>query len=239
MIMNKKRKFQETIFCFLMLITMTVLSGAQEVVGYWKFDKKGREFESLEGSSGVATVQPAEPNSILPLVVDSIGSLKQVIQFDGSGNAWISTPAKMTEADFSVELWIKVDANNQDALVLGNVSGIMIMARPKGTLAFFLGLEDGGAQWSYVQIPEAITPDSWLHVMARVSDKTQQLFVEHDGKLLKSQAVTVNNLKSYNWPMTVLGINVFDRSCPFQGRIAALKIYSGALSETDFKKSTP
>lgn len=221
------------------LFVLSAVSHAEELAGYWRLDQKGGEFECLGGSSGPAKVQPAGRETELTLVPDEIGRVKETVEFNGSGNYWISTPANVMGDGFTIELWIKVDDRDQKAVVLGNRSGIVVAQRPHGELVFLLASGVDGAAWSYAGIPDVINVDKWIHVMARFSENTQQLFVDDGNTILRSKPVTIENPKQFVWPRTVLGINDFDQTEPFRGRIAALKIYDGALSEEDFKKSTP
>jgi len=213
----------------LAISAMALPSRAQELAGHWRFDQPGGKFSNLAGGSEPASVQPPENKEAIPLVAE----------FDGSGNAWISVPAKLADVDFTIEFWIKVEPNGRASMVLGNASGVIIQVKADGKLSFLLAPESGGTEWSWVELPQAVAPGQWIHGMARFSGGVQQLFVEADGELLRSQEVKVENPKQYVWPRTVLGINDFEQSAPFQGRMAALKIYSGALSEEAFKNSKP
>ncbi len=223
----------------LAISAMALPSGAQELAGHWRFDQPNGEFANLAGSSEPAKVKPPENKEAIPLVADQIGDITEVAVFDGSGNAWISIPAKLADVDFTIEFWIKVDVNGREAMVLGNTSGVVIRVKPDGKLAFMLAPESRGAEWSYAEISKPVVLGQWLHGMARFSGGVQQLFVEDSGEILRSPEVKVDNPKQYVWPLTVLGINNFNQSAPFQGRMAALKIYSGALGEEDFKSSKP
>jgi len=237
--MFKNQNIRVASLCVLAMAAMLASCGAEELIACWKFDQKGDEFENLVGNSEPAKVQPKDQTNGLSLVADKVGGMKQVIEFDGSGNSWISTPSKSAGDDFTIELWIKVNDRDQHSIVLGNASGIIIKTHPKGKLAFLLATGVDGEAWSYAEIPDAINPDQWIHVMARFAEFTQQLFVEDGNRVLRSQAVKIDNPKQFNWARTVLGINEFDKTDPFSGRIAALKIYSGALSEENFRKSMP
>ncbi len=235
--MKRNRNIRWNVTCALVALVLSPVCPAQELVGHWRFDQPNGEFPNLAGSSESAKVRSSENRGALPLVADQIGDMQQVVEFDGSGDAGISVPIRLADGDFTVEFWIKPDASGRDLMVLTNASGVIIWAKADGRLAFMLAREPEG--WSYVEIPHAVVPGQWLHGMARVSNHTQQLFVEEGDEILRSQAKEVEDLKQYDWPRTSLGINFYGQAKPFQGRMAALKAYNGALEEQDFKHAKP
>lgn len=209
---------------------------AQDLAAHWKFDQKGGEFENFVEMGAPAKVLPSERKRELPILPDKIGGLKQVVEFDGLGELWIEAPSELLTDHFTIELWVKVEGGNADALLIGNPVGMMLMARPKGTLAFFLFT---GTEWSYVDIPNALPVGEWRHVMARLVDGSQQLFVQNGEEILKSAEIKAAIPDPIPFSATFLGLNVSEHSKPFTGRLGALKIYSGALSEANFAKSEP
>jgi len=240
--MKKTRNTPRRVIGLLALLAFTALCNAQELAAHWRFDEQGGEFPNLSGGGFPAKVQPVEKmDSVVP-VPDEVGEIKKVVGFDGSGDYWISAPAQLSGNDFTVELWIKVEANNEPSLLLGNRSGVMVQAKPGGTLLFFLAPEGAGGpqwHWSVVNVPNAFSLGEWIHVMARFSENAQQLSVDNGGDVLRSEVKQIENPAQYQWPQTVLGINTSEHTQAFSGRIAAMKLYEGALSEEDFKKSMP
>lgn len=234
----KKQILKMPLLGVLAILSMMTAGGAADLAGHWRFDQSGGLFPNLEGDSAQAKVQPAENRDAMPVVPDEIGEVKEVVEFDGSGNSWISAPVKMGGEDFTIELWLKANEGKQRAVLLGNSSGIVLSVSPNGELVFLLASGAGG-KWSGVNIPNAVSMDKWIHVMARFVDCTQQLFVDDGTNVLSSRSVKLDNPKQFIWSQTVLGINNFDRTLPFSGRMAALKIYCGSLSEESFKQSKP
>ncbi len=227
------------ILCILIMQTVFASCKAQDLVGYWRFDQKGGEFPNLVGSPAPAKWEPQDRVDEMVLVPDEVDEIKYVVEFDGSGNSWIDAAVKLTGDNFTAELWIKAQANDKEAFLLGNRAGVMLMTKPNGTLSFFLASAEGGQQWSYVDIPHAVFFGEWVHCMARFSENTQELFVESNGEVLRSKAIKLEPSKRYPWSQVVLGMNPSNQTLPFHGCIAALKIYQGALSEEDFQKSEP
>jgi len=183
-----------------------------------------------------ARVQPEGMD--LPLVGDRVGDVTRVVEFDGTGNAWIAAPSDDPGPDFAIELWVKPGRLDRDQILFGNTSGLMIMARPKGRIAFFL-MPGDEAQWSYLDIEHAANEGEWIHLMARFHNGTQQLVIEQNGTVLESKTAEIAAPKMFNWRLTFLGINKTSLSAIFEGHLAALKISRGSLSNEEFLASKP
>lgn len=237
---NVRPFFAQGLCYFFFVIGVSTASlRAENLVGYWKFDQEGGVFENLAGSGSPAKVEPEESRNETPLVEDKIGDLKHVIEFEGSGNFWIKAPLKLPTENFTIESWVRIEElPKEKSVIMGAESGLIVLIYPNGTLAFLAAAGDDGSKWFFVEIRQAMHPGEWVHLMVRMGNGVQQIFVQDGAGLHKSQDVVVENPKVYGGFAT-LGINGSDHSMPFRGKIAAFKIYDGNLSEEEFQNSNP
>ena len=140
---------------------------------------------------------------------------------------YITTPARITTTDFTIEAWVRMTEETAENQILGQYIGSdpgrMIFALKDDRPSFFI------AGWLY-GTPVDLT-NKWTHVAATRSDKTWTIYVNG---LLNTTAVRNNEMLSAT--DLIIG-NITTSSAGFRGQIADVRVWSVARSQADIQST--
>lgn len=217
--------------------------GGTKLVGHWRLDVATKEKVADLTETNPSGSLDAEPGNTPPQVLQGSNSEKGGIEFNGIDKAWVRLPigALKDTKNFTLELWFQWYGSEETTqYILGNASGVVIMVRRDGQVRALLGKRPAGEDiWAYVELPGKIETGQPVHLMLRVDEGVMQLVAKTSDELRKSSKAIKSGAWNFDWKFTRLGINPYDKESRFKGCISAVKIYTGALTDSEFLDSTP
>ncbi len=217
--------------------------GATKLAGHWRLDTATKEKVADLTEANPSGSLDAAPGNTPPQVLPGSNSEKGGVEFNGMDKAWVRLPivALKDTQNFTLELWFQWDGSEEATqYILGNASGVVIMVRRDGQIRALLGKRPAGEDvWAYVELPGKIEKGQPAHLMLRVDDGVMQLVVKIRDELRQSSKTSKGGTWDFDWKFTSLGINPYDKESRFKGCISAVKIYTGALTDSEFLDSIP